>query len=93
MELIKVEIKNDTQVVSARELHKGLELTTRFSKWVAQNFKNFVEDEDFTTVTGVTVVGNGATKPIQDYAITVSMAKELAMMSKSEKENNTENIF
>lgn len=85
MELIKVEIKNNTQVVSARELHKGLELTTRFSKWVTQNFKNFIEDEDFTSVTGVTDMPNGGTKVIQDYAITVSMAKELAMMSKSEK--------
>lgn len=84
-ELIKVEIKNNTQVVSARELHKGLGLTTRFSKWVTQNFKNFIEDEDFTSVTGVTDMPNGGTKVIQDYAITVSMAKELAMMSKSEK--------
>lgn len=84
-ELIKVEIKNNTQVVSARELHKGLGLTTRFSKWITQNFKNFIEDEDFTSVTGVTDMPNGGTKVIQDYAITVSMAKELAMMSKSEK--------
>lgn len=84
-ELIKVEIKNNTQVVSARELHKGLGLTTRFSKWVTQNFKNFIEDEDFTSVTGVTDMPNGGTKVIQDYAITVSTAKELAMMSKSEK--------
>lgn len=85
MELIKVEIRNNTQVVSARELHKGLGLMTRFSKWVTQNFKNFIEDEDFTSVTGVTDMPNGGTKVIQDYAITVSMAKELAMMSRTEK--------
>ena len=75
-ELIKVEDKDDVQVVSARELHKGLGLTTRFSKWVTQNFKNFLEDEDFTSVTGVTDMPNGGTKVIQDYAITISMAKE-----------------
>lgn len=83
-ELIKVEVKNDVQVVSARELHKGLGLTTRFSKWVTQNFKNFLEDEDFTSVTGVTDMPNGGTKVIQDYAITISMAKELCMMSHTE---------
>ena len=84
-ELIKVEVKDDKQLVSARDLHKGLGVTTRFSKWAEQNFKNFIKDEDFTSVTGVTVVGNGATKRIRDYAITISMAKELAMMSKSER--------
>ncbi len=83
-ELIKVKIKDDVQVVSARELHKGLGLTTRFSKWVTQNFKNFLEDEDFTSVTGVTDMPNGGTKVIQDYAITISMAKELCMMSHTE---------
>ncbi|VDG23705.1 phage antirepressor KilAC domain-containing protein [Lactiplantibacillus mudanjiangensis] len=84
-ELIKVTIKNDQQVVSARDLHSGLNLKTRFSKWVSQNFNEFVENTDFTSVTTVTVVNNGARKPIQDYAITVDMAKQLSMMSHTER--------
>lgn len=84
-QLIKVEIKNDTQVVSARDLYNGLEIKRRFSLWVSSNFDMFVEGEDFTRVLKSTVVNNGAKKPIQDYAITIGMAKELAMMSKSEK--------
>ncbi|OQR22838.1 phage antirepressor KilAC domain-containing protein [Ligilactobacillus salivarius] len=83
-ELIKVEIKNDTQVVSARELHESLGLTTRFSKWIDQNFKDFIENVDFTSVTKVTVVNNGAKRELQDYAITIGMAKELCMMSHTE---------
>ena len=83
-ELIKVTVKGDRQLVSARDLHKGLQLTTRFSKWVDQNFKEFEEDADFTSVTAVTVVHNGAKKPIQDYALTIDMAKELCMMSHTE---------
>ena len=83
-ELIEVEVKDDVQVVSARELHKGLGLTTRFSKWVAQNFTDFIEEVDFTSVTKVTVVNNGAERELQDYAITISMAKELCMMSHTE---------
>ncbi|MGH1585919.1 oxidoreductase [Lactiplantibacillus pentosus] len=82
-ELIKITEKDGQQLVSARELHKGLELTTRFSKWVRQNFSMFVEGVDFTSVTGVTVVNNGAKREIQDYALTVSMAKELSMMSQT----------
>lgn len=82
-ELIKITEKDGQQLVSARELHKGLELTTRFSKWVRQNFSMFVEGIDFTSVTGVTVVNNGAKRELQDYALTVSMAKELSMMSQT----------
>ena len=83
-ELIKVKTQGNTQVVSARELHEKLGLTTRFSKWVDQNFKDFIESVDFTSVTTVTVVNNGAKRELQDYAITISMAKELCMMSHTE---------
>ncbi len=84
-ELIKVEVKDDQQLVSARDLHRGLELSTRFSKWVDQNFKDFEENQDFTSVTAVTVVNNGARKPIQDYALTIDMAKQLCLLSHTEK--------
>ncbi len=82
-ELIKVTVKNDQQLVSARDLHKGLELSNRFSKWVSQNFKEFEEGEDFTSVPGGTVVqsGNGTVRKYDDYALTLDMAKQLCMMS------------
>lgn len=83
-ELIKVEVKDDTQVVSARELYKGLEIKRRFSLWVSDNFKDFIENVDFTSVRKSTVVNNGAKRELQDYAITISMAKELCMMSHTE---------
>lgn len=83
-ELIKVTTKDDTQVVSARELYKGLEIKRRFSLWVLDNFKDFIENVDFTSVRKSTVVNNGAKRELQDYAITISMAKELCMMSHTE---------
>ena len=85
-ELINVTIKDDKQLVSARELHKALELSNRFSKWVNQNFKEFIEGEDFTCVPGGTVVqiGNGATRTVDDYALAIDMAKQLCMMSHTE---------
>lgn len=86
MELIKITVKNDQQLVSARDLHKGLELSNRFSKWAKQNFKDFIEDEDYTTVPGGTLVqsGNGTVRKYNDYALTLDMAKQLCMMSHTE---------
>ncbi|MBU5275353.1 phage antirepressor KilAC domain-containing protein [Levilactobacillus brevis] len=82
-ELIKVTVKEDRQLVSARDLHKGLEVKTRFSQWVTQNFKVFIEGSDFTSVVGTTVVNNGAKREIQDYAMTVDMAKQVSLMSQT----------
>jgi len=33
-QLITIELKDDNAVVSARQLHKTLEVKTRFSQWV-----------------------------------------------------------
>lgn len=84
-ELIKVTVKNDQQLVSARELHKGLNIKTRFSLWVKQNFKHFEKETDFTSVVTTTDMPNGGTKPIQDYALTLDMAKHIAMMAGTDK--------
>jgi anti-repressor protein len=84
-QLITIELKDDNAVVSARQLHKTLEVKTRFSQWAEQNFKMFQEGEDFTSVVGTTVVNNGAVREIQDYAVTLRMAEHLAMMSKTPK--------
>lgn len=84
-QLITIELKDDNAVVSARQLHKTLEVKTRFSQWVEQNFKMFQEGEDFTSVVGTTVVNNGAVREIQDYAVILRMAEHLAMMSKTPK--------
>lgn len=83
-ELIKVTVKNDQQLVSARDLYHGLELKIRFSLWVSKNFKEFEDGEDFTSVSTDTVVNNGAKRKLQDYALTLDMAKQLCMMSHTE---------
>ncbi|CAM3140359.1 anti-repressor protein [Lactobacillus bombicola] len=84
-ELIKVQVKDDRQLISARDLYKGLEIKTRFSLWVSQNFKDFEEDVDFTSVFIDTVVNNGAKRELQDYALTIDMAKQLCLLSRTEK--------
>lgn len=84
-ELIKVKTQGDTQVVSARELYKGLEISQRFSRWVSNNWDMFEEGIDFNKCTSSTVVNNGAVRELDDYVITIDMAKQLAMMVRSEK--------
>ena len=93
-ELIKVTTNNnDEQLVSARELHDKLEVKTRFSQWVTQNFKNFRSDVDFTSVVSTTVVNNGAVRYLDDYAITVDMAKHISMMSGTSKGHEMRDYF
>lgn len=85
-ELIKISSnENDEQVVSARELHKGIGIKTRFSLWWEQNSSLLIENEDFTSVVSTTVVNNGARRQLQDYALTIDTAKHLAMQSQTEK--------
>lgn len=85
-ELIKVTTnENGDQLVSARELHRSLEIKTRFSLWVTQNFKPFRDGVDFTSVVSTTVVNNGAIRELQEYALSVEMAKHISMMTGTPK--------
>lgn len=82
-ELITVNF--DTQTVSARELHNTLGIEKRFSAWFETNSQGFVEGEDFTSVLSGTVVNNGAKRELQDYDLSVDMAKHICLMSRTEK--------
>lgn len=87
-ELIKVTVQNDQQLVSARELYKGLEIKTRFSLWVKQNFDDFEQGMDFTSVVTTTEVQNNGgiqQRALQDYALTIDMAKQLCLLSRTKK--------
>lgn len=96
-ELIKIKTENGKQLVSARELYEFLGLSKRFSSWFETYSKNedygFIENEDFTSVLSSTVVNNGAERQLQDYAITIDMAKELSMLSKTEKGKQARKYF
>lgn len=84
--LIPINYDGEQPTVSARALHTGLGIRKRFSTWFDTNSQGFVENEDFTGVY-LKVQGNqyGGEQTIQDYALTVDMAKHLCLMSRTEK--------
>lgn len=86
-ELIAVNF--DTQTVSARELHKQVGSTERFSSWFERQLQfGFVENEDYTTVKVLTEVqNNGGTqeRELIDHNLSVDMAKHICMVQRTEK--------
>ncbi|CAC7444364.1 putative phage anti-repressor protein [Staphylococcus aureus] len=85
-EMFNIQEKENGEIaISARELYKALEVKKRFSAWAEINLKHFKENRDFTSVLTSTVVNNGAVRQLEDYALTLDVAKHVAMMSGTEK--------
>lgn len=93
-ELIKITEYNGKQAVSARDLHKFLEITERFSSWFERMLQyGFVENQDFTSAKSFTLVNNGAQREIDDYALTLDCAKEISMIQRSKKGKEAREYF
>ena len=93
-ELFKVNYDNDRITLSARDLHEFLEATERFNSWFERmNQYGFVDGIDFTSVKKFTVVNNGAKREIDDYQITIEMAKEIAMLQRNDKGKQARQYF
>lgn len=84
--IIKVNYDGEQPMVSARELHKELEVKYDFTRWVNSNFTEFVENVDFSRG-HIDVSANryGGTQTLDDYNLSVDMAKHLCLISKTEK--------
>lgn len=91
-ELIKIKEENGKQLVSARELHEFLEVTERFQQWFDKKVEKyeFTENEDYT---GCKFFHTQAKQELQDYAITVDMAKELSMIQNNDKGSQARKYF
>ena len=89
---------NAVETVNARELHAFLEVQTRFNDWIKNRIEqyDFVENQDFLVVTEkkvtMTDAGEKATL-IKEYHITLDMAKELAMVERTEKGKQARQYF
>ncbi len=94
-ELIKITEQNGKRAVSARELHKFLEVQTPFTMWIDRMFEyGFAENIDFEATNFFVNHPNsiGGTT-VKDYAITLDCAKEIAMLQRSEKGKTARQYF
>ena len=81
-ELIKVNYDNpEKPVVSGRELHEALDITTRYNDWFARMCEyGFTEDKDFYSF----LSKNSGGRPSTDHMLTIPMAKELCMIQRTD---------
>lgn len=88
-ELFNVTTNGEKLTLSARELHKELNIAGRFSRWFEQMSEyGFEENVDYTSVQNCTEVQNNGgiqVRELQDYQITLDMVKEIAMLQRNEK--------
>ena len=91
-ELIKIEERNGEQLVSARELHKFLEITERFQQWIDKKIEkyHFTENKDYI---GCKFFNTLAKQELQDYLLKISMAKELAMLQNNDRGKEAREYF
>lgn len=78
--LINITYRGDKPTVSGRELHKALQVATRYNDWFARiRLLGFVEGKDFYANSR----NNTGGRPSIDHEITIAMAKELCMLQRS----------
>ena len=76
--------------VNAREIHKYLEVKTKFADWIKRAIEkyDFIENQDYAILKN----GNGNNVYI-DYIVVLDMAKELAMLENNPKGKETRKYF
>ena len=88
MELIKIIERDGRQLVSGRELHEFLEIRTKYKDWFPRMVEyGFEEEIDFIRVAQKRATNNlkNPVTTVIDHAISIDMAKEIAMIQRTEK--------
>ena len=93
-ELLRVNYDSDRITLSARELHEFLEVSTRYNDWIKRMFDyGFNENIDYRPLTQKRVTAQGNETTYIDHEITLDMAKEIAMIQRSEKGKQIRQYF
>lgn len=90
-ELIKIDVnENQEPVISGRALHSFLEVATPYDKWFPRMVEyGFTDGLDFSTFLSESTGG----RPATDHAIRLDMAKEIAMIQRTEKGKQARQYF
>lgn len=95
-EILKVNYDADRITVSARELHKFLDVKTRYNDWFPRMCEyGFNENLDYRLVTQKRETKNpkNPVSTYMDHEITLDMAKEIAMIQRSDKGKEVRQYF
>lgn len=88
-ELIKIIKRDNKNLVNARELYCFLEIESNFTTWFYRMISyGFNEGTDF-----IPFLEESGGRPRQSYAITLDMAKHLAMLQRTDKGMQARNYF
>ncbi|WP_418000805.1 antA/AntB antirepressor family protein [Leclercia adecarboxylata] len=85
----------EANIVSAKSLHQTLGVRRVFGSWFNGRVSQygFIKGTDFDQLTPERVGINGAGRPEVDYAITIGMAKELAMVERNQQGRDVRQYF
>lgn len=94
-ELINVTLNdNHEPVVSGRQLHETLGVKTRYNDWFNRMIEfGFTENEDYLAITQKRVTAQGNATHQTDHVIKLDMAKEIAMIQRTEKGKEVRQYF
>lgn len=90
-ELIKISYnKSDEPVVSGRDLHEKLEVKTAYKDWFPRMCEyGFQDGKDFCSILSESTGG----RPSTDHIITLDMAKQIAMIQRTDKGKEIREYF
>ena len=94
-EMFNIQEKEDGELaISGRELHKALEVKTRYNDWFERMINyGFEENNDYTALTQKRVTAQGNAINYFDHALTLDTAKEIAMIQRSEPGKRARQYF
>ena len=86
--------ENQEPVVSGRQLHETLGVKTRYNDWFNRMTDfGFTENEDYLAITQKRVTAQGNATNQTDHIIKLDMAKEIAMIQRTDKGKEVRTYF
>ena len=95
-EVIKIEEYDGKQAVNARDLHSFLEIGKTFASWIKMQIDrcDLIEGVDYQALTQKVPCKNGVGWSMKtEYALTIDAAKEVSMMSQTERGKQARRYF
>ncbi len=94
-ELINITLnENHEPVVSARDLHKGLEVKSKYNDWLKRMLDyGFSEGTDFVAIAQKKVTAQGNQSEFIEHVFNLDSAKEIAMIQRNDKGKEVRKYF